>query len=108
MNTLDLFNLKGNAIGYSTSEAAVIHFTKDLARKWAKHGIYVNAIAPGFFKTKMTEAVLAEKGDEIRKKNPLHRIGDESAIKWLTLYLATEASDYVTGQTISVDGGSTL
>lgn len=97
-----------NAIGYSTSKAAVIHFTKDLARKWAEHGVYVNAIAPGFFPSKMTQAVLNKKGDEIKKKNPLRRIGDENALKGAALFLASEASDFVTGQILSVDGGSTL
>lgn len=97
-----------NAIGYSTSKAAVIHFTKDLARKWGQHQIYVNAIAPGFFPSKMTKVVLQEKGDAIKKKNPLNRIGDDYALRGAALFLATEASDFVTGQTISVDGGSTL
>jgi NAD(P)-dependent dehydrogenase (short-subunit alcohol dehydrogenase family) len=97
-----------NAIGYSTSKAAVHHFTKDLARKWAKHGIYVNAIAPGFFPTKMTKAVLEKKGDEIKQHNPLGRIGDGNALKGAALFLAGSASDFVTGQVLSVDGGSTL
>ncbi|SFB22578.1 gluconate 5-dehydrogenase [Lentibacillus halodurans] len=97
-----------NAIGYSTSKAAVAHFTRDLARKWAHHGVYVNAIAPGIFPTKMTKAVLDRTGDAIVEKNPLNRIGDEDAIKGTALLLATEASDFMTGQVLSVDGGSTL
>ncbi|WP_010530136.1 SDR family oxidoreductase [Lentibacillus jeotgali] len=97
-----------NAIGYSTSKAAVAHFTKDLARKWAQHGVYVNAIAPGFFPTKMTRVVLEQNGDAITEKNPLNRIGDENAIKGTALLLAANASDFITGQILSVDGGSTL
>lgn len=97
-----------DAIGYSTSKAAVNHFTKDLARKWAQHNIYVNAIAPGFFPTNMTKAVLEKKLDQIINKNPLKRVGDSSALKGAVVYLASSASDFVTGQVIVVDGGSTL
>lgn len=97
-----------NAIGYSTSKAAVHHFTKDLARKWAEYGLYVNAIAPGFFETKMTKAVLDKSGDAIRNKNPLKKLGDTDSLKGAALFLAGRASDYVTGQVIAVDGGSSL
>nr|WP_263327367.1 SDR family oxidoreductase [Neobacillus sp. Marseille-Q6967] len=97
-----------NAVGYSTSKAAVHHFTRDLARKWAQHNIYVNAIAPGFFPTKMTRHVLSEKGEEIRKHNPLGRIGDDQALKGAALFFASPASDFVTGQVLAVDGGSSL
>lgn len=97
-----------NAIGYSTSKAAVHHFTKDLARKWAEHGLYVNAIAPGFFETKMTKAVLDKSGDAIRNNNPLKKLGDVDSLKGADLFLAGKASDYVTGQVIAVDGGSSL
>ncbi|MFS0574571.1 SDR family oxidoreductase [Sporosarcina sp. 179-K 3D1 HS] len=97
-----------NAIGYSTSKAAVHHFTKDLARKWAEHGLYVNAIAPGFFETKMTKGVLDKSGDAIRNNNPLKKLGDTDSLKGAALFLAGKASDYVTGQVIAVDGGSSL
>jgi gluconate 5-dehydrogenase len=97
-----------NAIGYSTSKAAVHHFTKDLARKWGQYNIHVNAIAPGFFPTKMTNHVLSEKGDEIRKHNPLGRIGDDDALKGAALFFASPASAFVTGQILAVDGGSSL
>ncbi|GAA0480024.1 SDR family oxidoreductase [Salinibacillus aidingensis] len=97
-----------NTIGYSTSKAGVIHFTKDLARKWARHKIYVNAIAPGFFPTKMTKVVLERYGDRIKEQNPLQMIGNDDAIKGVALLLSTDASNYITGQVISVDGGSTL
>ncbi|AQQ54080.1 SDR family oxidoreductase [Planococcus lenghuensis] len=97
-----------NAIGYSTSKAAVHHFTRDLARKWAGHGINVNAIAPGFFETKMTKHTIAEHADAIINKNPMKRLGDPESLQGTALFLASRASDFVTGQVIAVDGGSSL
>jgi NAD(P)-dependent dehydrogenase (short-subunit alcohol dehydrogenase family) len=97
-----------NAVGYSTSKAAVIHFTRDLARKWAKHSIYVNAIAPGFFPSQMTKGVLEAHHDKIISNIPLRRVGDDNQLKGAALFLASQASDFVTGHILSVDGGSTL
>ncbi len=97
-----------NAIGYSTSKAAVHHFTKDLARKWAEYGLTVNAIAPGFFETKMTRGVLEKSGDNIQNNNPMKKLGDTVSLKGAALFLAGRASDYITGQVIAVDGGSSL
>ncbi|MFS0787528.1 SDR family oxidoreductase [Shouchella sp. 1P09AA] len=97
-----------NAIGYSTSKAAVLHFTKDLARKWAAHNIHVNAIAPGFFPSKMTRGVLEENEALITAKNPMRRLGDDETLIGVMLFLASAASDYITGQVIAVDGGSSL
>lgn len=97
-----------NAIGYSTSKAAVHHFTKDLARKWAVHGLYVNAIAPGFFETKMTKHVIDQKADALKSKNPMKKLGDPDSLKGTALFLACNASDYITGQIIAVDGGVSL
>jgi NAD(P)-dependent dehydrogenase (short-subunit alcohol dehydrogenase family) len=97
-----------NATGYSVSKAAIHHFTKELARKWAKHNIHVNAIAPGFFHTKMTDYTLRQKGDEIKKRNPLGKIGDTDSLKALVLFFASPASNYVTGQIVAIDGGSSL
>lgn len=97
-----------DAIGYSTSKAAVHHFTKDLARKWAGYGLYVNAIAPGFFETKMTKHVIEKNADKIVNKNPLKKLGDPKSLQGAALFLAGGASDYITGQVIAVDGGSSL
>ncbi|SEM19931.1 gluconate 5-dehydrogenase [Mesobacillus persicus] len=97
-----------NTIGYTTSKAAVIHFTKDLAIKWARHNIYVNAIAPGMFRTKMTAGTLEQKEDTVLETIPLNKIGDDQMLKGAAIYLATKASDFVTGTVLSVDGGSTL
>jgi NAD(P)-dependent dehydrogenase (short-subunit alcohol dehydrogenase family) len=97
-----------NAIGYSTSKAAVHHFTKDLARKWAGYGINVNAIAPGFFVTDMTKHVLSEHGDTVKRKNPMKKLGDSDSLRGAAIFLASNASDYITGQIIAVDGGVSL
>lgn len=97
-----------NTIGYTTSKAAVIQFTKDLAIKWARHNIYVNAIAPGMFRTKMTKGTLDKKEDTIKETIPLQKVGDEDMLKGAAIYLAAQASDFVTGTVLSVDGGSTL
>lgn len=97
-----------NAIGYSTSKAAIHHFTKDLARKWAEHGINVNAIAPGFFETTMTKHVIGQHRELIKNNNPMKKIGDVNSLKGTALFLAGEASNFVTGQIIAVDGGSSL
>ncbi|WP_227935321.1 SDR family oxidoreductase [Alkalihalobacillus deserti] len=97
-----------NTIGYTTSKAAVIHFTKDLAIKWARHNIYVNAIAPGMFETKMTKGTLDQKKESVLNQIPLNKIGDENMLRGAAIYLAGKASDFVTGSVLSVDGGSTL
>lgn len=97
-----------DTIGYTTSKAAVIHFTKDLAIKWARHNIHVNAIAPGMFRTKMTKETLEQKEREILECIPLKNIGDENMLKGAALYLAAKASDFVTGTVLNVDGGSSL
>lgn len=97
-----------NAIGYSTSKAAIHHFTKDLARKWAEHGITVNALAPGFFESKMTKHVIEKNADTIKGKNPMKKLGDPDSLKSAALFLASRGSDYITGQVIAIDGGSSL
>lgn len=94
-----------NAIGYNASKGAVITFTKDLAVKWGRHGINVNSIAPGFFPTKMSKAVLEYGGDRILDSTPMGRFGTDTDLKGAALFLASEASNYVQGDTIVVDGG---
>ncbi|MGJ9457834.1 SDR family oxidoreductase [Oceanobacillus sp. CF4.6] len=94
-----------DAIGYNTSKAAVVNFTKDLAVKWGAYNINVNAIAPGFFPTKMSKGVLEKSGELILERTPLGRLGDNTDIKGAALFLASSASNYVTGDILSVDGG---
>src|SRR5690625_5406084 len=93
-------------IGYNTSKGAVMTFTQDLAAKWGQHIINVNALAPGFFPTKMSE-VLIEHGKEIiLEATPLRRLGNDSDLKGAALFLASQASDYVSGDILTVDGGA--
>lgn len=94
-----------DTIGYNTSKGAVITFTKDLAAKWGQHNIHVNAIAPGFFPTKMSQVLIERNEDFILERTPLNRFGSEEDLKGAALFLASKASDYVTGETLVVDGG---
>jgi NAD(P)-dependent dehydrogenase (short-subunit alcohol dehydrogenase family) len=93
------------ATGYHASKGGVITFTKDLACKWAQHNIQVNAIAPGWFPTHMSNWVLEHYGESFRKRIPLQRFGNNHDLKGAVVYLASDASDYVTGHVLVVDGG---
>lgn len=94
-----------DTIGYNTSKGAVITFTKDLAAKWGQHNINVNALAPGFFPTKMSRGLIEKGGNELLNLTPLNRFGTDEDLKGAALFLASKASDYVTGDVIIVDGG---
>ncbi len=96
-----------DAVGYSASKGAVNALTRDLAVKWAPHGIRVNAIAPGFFPTRMSAAIIERHGDAIVARTPLGRLGREGDLKGVIVFLASTASAYVTGQILAVDGGMT-
>ncbi|MBY0144749.1 SDR family oxidoreductase [Neobacillus niacini] len=95
-----------DAIGYSTSKGAVITFTKDLAVKLAPYNIHVNAIAPGFFPTKMAKGILDYSGDKILERTPAGRFGSDDDMKGPALFLASDASNYVYGHVLVVDGGT--
>lgn len=95
-----------DTIGYNTSKGAVITFTKDLAVKWGQHNINVNAIAPGFFPTKMSNVLIEHGYDHILEKTPLKRLGTDEDLKGVALFLASKASDFVTGDVLIVDGGT--
>ncbi|QDQ02970.1 SDR family oxidoreductase [Lysinibacillus fusiformis] len=94
-----------DTIGYNASKGAVITLTKDLAVKWGPHGVNVNAIAPGFFPTKMSSILIERGQDYLMGVTPLKRLGSENDLKGVALFLAAAASDYVTGDVIVVDGG---
>jgi NAD(P)-dependent dehydrogenase (short-subunit alcohol dehydrogenase family) len=94
-----------NTVPYHASKGGVIAFTRDLAWKWARHGIRVNAIAPGWFPSDMANFVLERVGEELTRSIPLARFGGHEDLKGPVVFLASDASAYVTGQTLVVDGG---
>jgi len=95
------------AIGYHASKGGVIAFTHDLACKWGIHNIQVNAIAPGWFPTNMSQVVMERNKDAFLSKIPLRRFGNEHDLKGAAVFLSSGASDYVTGHVLVVDGGQT-
>ncbi len=96
-----------NTVAYNATKGGVIAFTRDLSGKWARHGIRVNAIAPGWFPSDMSNAVLERHGEELLGRIPLRRFGGPDDLKGAVVFLASAASAYVTGQTLVVDGGHT-
>lgn len=90
---------------YSASKAAVHQLTRVLAQRLARDNVTVNAIAPGPFPSKMTATTLAERGEEIRQRSPLGRVGELDDMAGISVFLASRASAFVTGQIIAVDGG---
>jgi NAD(P)-dependent dehydrogenase (short-subunit alcohol dehydrogenase family) len=96
---------KLSAIGYSASKGGVIIFTKDLACKWGMHNIQINAIAPGWFPTDMSEKVIERNKEALLEGIPLGRFGGPDDLKGAAIFLASDASDFVTGHILVVDGG---
>jgi NAD(P)-dependent dehydrogenase (short-subunit alcohol dehydrogenase family) len=94
-----------NTIVYHATKGGVIAFTRDLAWKWARHGIRVNAIAPGWFPSDMSRFVLDSHGEELTRRIPLGRFGGPDDLKGVVVFLASPAAAYVTGHTLVVDGG---
>lgn len=96
-----------NAPAYAASKAGINHVTKSMANSWAKYGIRVNAIAPGWFTTDLTEVVQKDKerNKEIISRIPLARWGNPAELGGAAVFLVSDASSYVTGSTIVVDGG---
>ena len=110
INISSVSGILGNAgqANYSASKAGVIGLTKSAARELASRGINVNAIAPGFIATDMTEAMPSEAKENMTKAIPLNRIGTPKEIADMAVFLASEKSDYITGQVFAVDGGMTI
>ncbi|HYU19717.1 MAG TPA: SDR family oxidoreductase [Chloroflexota bacterium] len=96
-----------NAVGYTASKGAIIALTRDLGVKWARRGVTVNAIAPGFFPTRMSRPLLEQNESRLASLSPMGRLGRPSELKGVAVLLASDASSYITGQVIAVDGGAT-
>ena len=107
INISSVVGVSGNAgqTNYSASKAGMIGFTKSLAKEVASRGILVNAVAPGFIETSMTEVLKDEVKEEIAKSIPLKRMGTSEDVANVVKFLASEDSCYVTGQVLHVDGG---
>ena len=94
--------------GYGASKAGLLGLTRELAASWGKHNIRVNAIAPGFFHSRMADAIIEKVEDSVKATNPIPRVGNEGELKGVAVFLASDASNYITGQSIIVDGGATI
>jgi gluconate 5-dehydrogenase len=94
-----------NTIPYSATKGGVIAFTRDLAWKWGRRGIRVNAVAPGWFPSDMSMYVLGSHGEELVRRIPLNRFGGEDDLKGVVGLLASDAGAFITGHTLVVDGG---
>jgi NAD(P)-dependent dehydrogenase (short-subunit alcohol dehydrogenase family) len=92
-------------IAYNASKGGVVNFTRSLAVEWAHHGITVNAIAPGVFPSKMSQGMIDRAEQIIMEMTPMKRLGTDYDLKGLAVLLASDASAYITGQTVAVDGG---
>jgi NAD(P)-dependent dehydrogenase (short-subunit alcohol dehydrogenase family) len=94
-------------IAYNASKGGVVNLTRMLAKEWAPHGILVNAIAPGYFESKMTQHIFETQHDKTADLAPLGRTGGPEELKGVTALLASDAGGFITGQIIAVDGGLT-
>ena len=110
VNIASVIGLIGNAgqCNYAASKAGVIALTKSTAKELASRGVRVNAIAPGFISSKMTDARSQEVRDQMMANIPLARFGEPSDIAKAVVFLASDEASYVTGQTLSVNGGMVM
>jgi len=95
-------------VGYAASKAGMFGLTRELAASWGRQGIRVNAIAPGFFHSRLADPALPVAEPSIKARNPIPRVGDEGELKGVAVFLASDAASYITGQVIVVDGGRTI
>ena len=107
INISSVSGLMGNAgqVNYSSSKSALLGFTKSLAKELAPRGINVNCICPGFIQSDMTNELTSDQRDQALSQIPLGNFGSDTDIAKLTLFLSSDNAKYITGQSISVDGG---
>jgi 3-oxoacyl-[acyl-carrier protein] reductase len=110
INISSVVGINGNTgqVNYSAAKAGIIGLTKSTAKELASRGIMVNAIAPGFIRTDMTDKLTEDAKTEIASRIPLGRLGNPDDIANLITFLAGPYSDYITGQVIAVDGGMSM
>ncbi|MDY6944499.1 MAG: SDR family oxidoreductase [Pseudomonadota bacterium] len=95
-------------IAYNTAKGAVINMTRALAAEWGPKNIRVNALAPGFFPSKMATTTIAQHGEEILRQTPLGKLGSDTDLMGAAVLLASDAGGHITGQTLVIDGGATI
>ena len=93
---------------YAATKAGLMGLTRELAATWGRKGIRVNAIAPGFFHSRLADGAIAIAEPDIKATSPIPRVGEAGELKGVAVFLAADASNYITGQTIIVDGGRTI
>jgi gluconate 5-dehydrogenase len=93
---------------YAATKAGLMGLTRELAATWGRKGIRVNAIAPGFFHSRLADGAIAIAEPAIKATSPIARVGEPGELKGVCVFLAADASNYITGQTIVVDGGRTI
>jgi len=110
INISSIVGLTGNAgqANYAASKAGLIGLTKSMAQELAPRGITVNCIAPGYIETDMTDSLTDNIKENITKQIPLGRIGKPKEVAALALFLSSDEAEYITGQTITVDGGMVM
>jgi gluconate 5-dehydrogenase len=95
-----------NSLAYGSSKGALVNFTRDLAVKWAQHNIQVNCICPGFFVTPLNQKLYEKNKENIDREIPLGRVGGADDLKGIAVLLASDASSFITGAIVPVDGGT--